>query len=800
MISFLCKLKAHCNYFGNHARHARKSNAGYGNYLKRSIRFVTVVLFLILVPGLYGQQIIVQPFLQQATANSIWIVWETNQGTESLVEFGASAFALNQSETGAAISNVGSSVIHQVKLTGLQPQTRYYYRVKTGAASSEIFDFRTPPPSDSGYPVRFAAYSDSQFDSSNPTKHQELVNEGIIDYVTQNFSPTLAEALDFVVIPGDLVSNGNTHSHWTSHFFGQAQSLYRHVPLYPVTGNHEVDSPIYFRYFNLPSNGTPGFLEHWYFHDCGNVRIIGLDSNSGYRITTQLNWLSEVLAETATNDQIDFVFAQLHHPHKSELWTPGNTDYTGEVISRLEQFTTASGKPSVHFFGHTHGYSRGQSRDHQHLWVNVASGGGNIDYWGEFPIADYPEFQISTPDYGFMIVESEAGDDPRFVMKRFSRGNEVISKDNELVDTVTIRRNNLAPQTPVGFGCSASGQVQNPSQVVLEASSFEDPDGDLHLASHFQVARSDVGFSNPERDLWIRKENWFAPPGAAGIANGYFSVNTVTDPNIEQVKVTGLQPNSEYVWRVRYRDDSLTWSSWSATNSFTTGDSVLGPNLLQNPGAEAGVAGWDVVDGPLESLTDGQCNSGTSPASGSRFFAVGGVCDGESDYGEAFQTIDVSNLGDSINAGQVIANFGGFARNFNGTDRPEIWLAFRSPALFLISETQRLPGTSPQWTELASSVTVPGGTHFVEFHISGTRLGGNDNDSYLDDLYLQIGVESAEENLKGDVNQDGEVNLLDVQPFVDLLSVGEFQFEADLDCDGDVDLLDIAPFVTLISG
>ena len=35
---------------------------------------------------------------------------------------------------------------------------------------------------------------------------------------------------------------------------------------------------------------------------------------------------------------IDFVFAQLHHPHKSELWTPGENDYTGEVIQRMENF------------------------------------------------------------------------------------------------------------------------------------------------------------------------------------------------------------------------------------------------------------------------------------------------------------------------------------------------------------------------------------------------------------------------------------------------------------------------------
>ena len=94
----------------------------------------------------------------------------------------------------------------------------------------------------------------------------------------------------------------------------------------------------------------------------------------------------------ANNPNIDFVFAQLHHPHKSELWTPGNTDYTGEVVNLLENFSSNSGKPSIHFFGHTHGYSRGQSKNHSHLMVNVASAGGNLDSWGEYPNNDYDEY------------------------------------------------------------------------------------------------------------------------------------------------------------------------------------------------------------------------------------------------------------------------------------------------------------------------------------------------------------------------------------------------------------------------
>ena len=55
-------------------------------------------------------------------------------------------------------------------------------------------------------------------------------------------------------------------------------------------------------------------------------------------------------------------------------------------------------------------------------------------------------------------------------------------------------------------------------------------------------------------------------------------------------------------------------------------------------------------------------------------------------------------------------------------------------------------------------------------------------------------------DLLGDVNCDGAVNLLDVQPFVDMLSQGGFSAKADTNFDAKVDLLDVSGFVKLLSG
>ena len=54
--------------------------------------------------------------------------------------------------------------------------------------------------------------------------------------------------------------------------------------------------------------------------------------------------------------------------------------------------------------------------------------------------------------------------------------------------------------------------------------------------------------------------------------------------------------------------------------------------------------------------------------------------------------------------------------------------------------------------------------------------------------------------LLGDINCDGIVNLLDVDPFIDLLANGLFSAKADFDGDGQVTLLDVAGFVNALAG
>lgn len=684
------------------------------------------LLCLLLGHSLAGQTIKVQPYLQQATPHSIFISWETNTNDESIVEWGTTS-DLGNTTSGTALVSDGSNRVHEVQLTGLERFTVYHYRVRTGSAVSDIQTFRTPPFAADQQPFRLLAMSDMQRDGNQPGKFLEVVEQGVIPYLDGIDARALHDQLAMVLIPGDLVESGTTYSQWENHFFRPAQSLLGQVPVYPVLGNHENNSSYYFRYFHLPENGSPGFLEHWWYHDYGNVRIIGLNSNGVYASQAQLDWLQTVLDATCAVDSIDFVFAQLHHPHKSELWVDGESNFTGEVIRRMEAFTLACGKPSLHLFGHTHGYSRGDSRDHKHLWVNVATAGGAIDYWGEYVQRDYDEFSVSLDEYGFVTLDVVPGDDPHVTLKRISRGNRNLFRNNELVDELTIRKNDAPVSTPLPLFPVSDGV--SPDCVVLKADAFAAGSPSVfHAQSHWQVAPT-CDFDAPAVERWRHHQN------------RYFNVDTQAGDDLTDERVEGLAPNTPYCWRVRYRDSELNWSAWSAPTPFITGQGSLSANLLDNPGAEDGTTAWIPTVGVVESLTDGECN-GISPHSGQRYLAVGGVCV-DHPFGRAYQDVSVAAYADSIEAGVFQAQFGGYLSDYNGNDRPAMRLVFLDESGTALDSTAQLTTLNSTWTPFAEWIPLPPATRTLRLVLTGTRNAGSDNDSYFDDLFVRVGRDDA---------------------------------------------------------
>lgn len=685
----------------------------------------------------------IAPYLEHAEPDHIHISWVTDSNSETIVEWGLSN-ALGSSTIGTSITNLFSDVIHETELTGLTPATKYYYRIVTGSITSPIYEFVTPPLASAEQSFRLVAMSDMQRDGSNPTIFEEIINDGVIPTIEQKYGEDISANLGFAIIPGDLVDNGLNYDSWRSEFFEPAEALFSQIPVYPVLGNHEVNTPYYFDFFHLPENGSVGFEEHWWYKDYSNVRIIGLDSNSPFDTAGQLAWLQGVLNQTCSDSNIDFVFAQLHHPHHSELWLPGESSFSSSVVEILETFSTDCGKPSIHFFGHTHGYSRGQSKDHDHLMVNVATAGGNIDYWGEFAQYDYPEFTISHDDWGFVILEVDAGANPKFKLHRYSRGNEFMPLDNMLRDSIEVKKNNLPPTQPLGV--SPNNEVVDPNCLLLIGSNYEDGDGDIQMASEWQISNNALDFSTPVYEAFRSHENW------------YFNVDTQTEEILVDEKVTGMPENTTLHWRVRYRDHSLGWSIWSSPVQFQTSSSNESANLIMNPGAENGINNWTVDQGVLESLTAGEC-AGTSPHTGTFYFGIGGLCV-HSAYGEASQIIELASYATEIDAGTQFAHFGAYMSDYSGADIPAMYIDFLDIAQNSLGTSNTFTGNQTTWVEFEETIPIPLGTRFVKFVISGTRNEGVDNDSYIDDIFFKIGSGSCDDSLF-DEDNDGVIDSID---------------------------------------
>ncbi len=485
---------------------------------------------------------LIEPYVQLIQPSSAWILWETETGLESRVDYGLDD-SLGSTLCGALVPVIpgedptveGVSIVHEVQLTGLTPNTTYRYQARTGDGTAVVRQFTTAPDPADEASFRMVAMGDSQRDASHPDKYREVLQEGVM---------ATAGDVDMVLFAGDLVDNGWLIDEWRE-FFAPGAELMAEVPFYPVIGNHEGGSPHFFRYFHLPDDGD---AEHYYTLDYSNVRVIGLDSNGAWADDEQLSWLDDVLAETCSVAEIDFVFAQLHHPFQSEVWTPGNTDWTGEVIDRLETFSTDCEKPSVHFFGHTHAYSRGQSQEHRHVMVNVSGAGGALDRWGEQAQEDYPEFSVSQDDYGFVVVDVQAGDDPLFTLQRISRGTPDSPLENALNDELTIPRYNIEPATPAPID-AGSVCVEAPT---LTATAFDDLDFHAHQASQWQIAATCGDFATPLVDRWRQDENW------------YMGVDSQAGDDLEDEDFPELWAGQSFCWRVRYRDSGMAWSAWSA--------------------------------------------------------------------------------------------------------------------------------------------------------------------------------------------------------------------------------------------
>jgi len=307
------------------------------------------------------------PYLQAATESSIVVRWRTNVATRSRVSYGLAANSLTKS-----IDDLELSTEHEIKLIGLQPNTKYYYGV--GALNDTLMKgedtyFATLPKVGEEGMYRIGVFGDC----GALTINQANVRDQFVKYLGNN-------DLSAWILLGDNAYNDGTDIEYQAKFFNiYKDRLLKNYPVYPSPGNHDyhdVDfgakyaqnnhNTAYFKNFSMPTKGEAGGFPSnnpaFYSFDIGNIHFISLDSygieDKTYlydTLGTQIKWLKKDL-ELNTNK--GWVVAYWHYPPYSKGTHDSDTDgiMTGvreNVIKILER----NGVDLI-ITGHSHVYER----------------------------------------------------------------------------------------------------------------------------------------------------------------------------------------------------------------------------------------------------------------------------------------------------------------------------------------------------------------------------------------------------------------------------------------------------------
>lgn len=310
---------------------------------------------------------VVPPYLQFATQDSMTVMWETSRESDSRIEYGRSFDALNQSKS----VTTDDAHLHELTLSGLETQTQYFYRVVSEddagqSLASDVYTFQTAVHDDSAF--SFAVIGDTQSGPSVVKKISELA---------------WAERPNFTVHAGDLVSTGSDKSHWTGHFFPNMTPFISRVPFYSVLGNHEQNAGYYYDYTSLPAP------EYRYTFRYGNAQFFMLDTNKKVGPDSeQYMWLED---ELGASDAM-WKFVVHHQPaytsdsndygdmFKSGKSTHGDTN-ARQLVPLYEQYGV-----DIVFNGHIHLYERtwpirenAVVEDGGVIYITTGGGGGGLE-------------------------------------------------------------------------------------------------------------------------------------------------------------------------------------------------------------------------------------------------------------------------------------------------------------------------------------------------------------------------------------------------------------------------------------
>ncbi len=338
-----------------------------------------VVIRVQRAPVLVSPQITKLPMLQDYRQNAMTLLWETDGNLAShAVDWGRTNITehtLAQVETEQIDT---AHFVHRATLTGLSPETRYVYRVRSGATQSATYSFRTAPLRDTPFAV--AWWADSQ------------VGPGVLQQLIPSM---LARGVDWMGVSGDLASNGGSLYDWHNYWFRalEYQNVAQTRPALFSRGNHDGEHPYSYAYSALPGN------EAWFAFDYGNSRFIFLDTEASTSAAPeQYAWLVNELARPETQNAA-FRVVSFHKLPYANLWNGGG--YTGEAWVRndwvplFQQYHV-----DLVINGHAHNYNRGVTNGV--IYTVVGGGGGELD---TERVAYWPLFTVEHSLYHYALMQ-----------------------------------------------------------------------------------------------------------------------------------------------------------------------------------------------------------------------------------------------------------------------------------------------------------------------------------------------------------------------------------------------------------
>ncbi len=317
-------------------------------YQPKKLIYLGIIFFTLCNFSVYGQitkdSFLVKPYLQWGTKTSMVVLWETNSPAKSVVEYCEAELEAEETIFDKKQSVPGNRNLHEVHIEGLQPATKYMYRVVTTLENgtilkSPVSTFKTTVNDDDAY--FFALVGDSQYSSRSPFAWGKIA-----DRVWQ-------DRPNFIVHVGDLVDVGTRKEDWTNHFLSYGNIAMSRYPMYTVLGNHEQDAQLYYDYMVNPAP------EYYYTFNYGNAQFFMIDTNRDVKEgSEQYDWLEWELAQSTAK----WKFVIHHHPpYSSEENDHGDSfkgaSTQGTHARNLVPLYEAYGVDFC-LFGHTHLYER----------------------------------------------------------------------------------------------------------------------------------------------------------------------------------------------------------------------------------------------------------------------------------------------------------------------------------------------------------------------------------------------------------------------------------------------------------